>query len=199
MNSVVRGWTVVGWMRTGQVVDQSSDDAHDVMASEESKVHISYLYPSEGWESLKGENFAHQHGSVDGVDDQSSDGSEERNSNGENSKGLNTEESERNWQMGQFPFNEDSVPESERCQQKKAAVPNNVNVFGGAQKVHLQFGQDVRSTLSKTICVARKSDKECSQSATKKQKSKQTHADHRIPKKAKKKRTIEESEDSQSD
>lgn len=42
------GWTILGWIRSGRVKDQSSDvNASDTLATLHPKPHISYLFPSE--------------------------------------------------------------------------------------------------------------------------------------------------------
>ena len=42
------GWTIIGWIRTGRVKDQSSDmNTSDVIKTLFPKPHITYLFPSE--------------------------------------------------------------------------------------------------------------------------------------------------------
>jgi len=42
------GWTIIGWIRTGRVKDQSSDiNTSDIINTLFPKPHISYLFPSE--------------------------------------------------------------------------------------------------------------------------------------------------------
>jgi hypothetical protein len=42
------GWTIIGWIHTGQVKDQSSDvKASDIIETLFPKLHIMYLLPSE--------------------------------------------------------------------------------------------------------------------------------------------------------
>jgi hypothetical protein len=42
------GWTIIGWIRTGRVKDQSSDmNTSDVIETLFPKPHITYLFPSE--------------------------------------------------------------------------------------------------------------------------------------------------------
>jgi hypothetical protein len=42
------GWTIIGWIRTGRVKDESSDvNASDIIETLYPKPHITYLFPSE--------------------------------------------------------------------------------------------------------------------------------------------------------